>query len=58
MYADGGWHDTPVYDRLALAVGSVVAGPAILEQLDTTIIVEPGQNARVDDFGNIVLAAD
>ncbi|MBL3701337.1 hydantoinase/oxoprolinase family protein [Sulfitobacter sp. BDSS02] len=58
MYADGNWHDTPVYDRLALAVGSVVAGPAILEQLDTTIIVEPGQNARVDDFGNIVLAAD
>ncbi len=56
MFAGGSWADTPVYDRLALPVGAEIAGPAVLEQLDTTIIVEPGQTARVDDFGNVVLA--
>lgn len=56
MFAGGAWADTPVYDRLALPVGAEIAGPAVLEQLDTTIIVEPGQTARVDDFGNVVLA--
>ncbi len=56
MFAAGAWADTPVYDRLALPVGAEIAGPAVLEQLDTTIIVEPGQTARVDDFGNVVLA--
>ncbi|MGQ3027482.1 MAG: hydantoinase/oxoprolinase family protein [Ferrovibrionaceae bacterium] len=56
MFAAGAWADTPVYDRLALPVGAEIAGPAVLEQLDTTIIVEPGQTARVDDFGNVVLS--
>jgi N-methylhydantoinase A len=56
MFAAGCWADTPVYDRLALPVGAEIAGPAVLEQLDTTIIVEPGQTARVDDFGNVVLS--
>lgn len=56
MFAGGAWADTPVYDRLALPVGAEIAGPAVLEQLDTTIIVEPGLTARVDAFGNVVLA--
>ena len=56
MFAAGTWADTAVYDRLALPIGAEVTGPAVLEQLDTTIIVEPGQTARVDDFGNVVLA--
>ncbi len=56
MFAAGAWADTPVYDRLGLPVGAEIAGPAVLEQLDTTIIVEPGQTARVDPFGNVVLA--
>jgi len=30
-----------------------VAGPAILEQPDTTVWLEPGFEARVDDFGNL-----
>jgi N-methylhydantoinase A len=51
----GAWHDTPVYDRLALAVGSKIAGPAILEQADTTIYVDPDMRASVDRFGNLLL---
>jgi N-methylhydantoinase A len=52
----GAWVDTPVFDRLALPVGAEIAGPAILEQPDTTIVVEPGYGATTDRFGNILLA--
>jgi N-methylhydantoinase A len=52
---DGDWHDTPVYARLDLPAGHVVPGPAILEQPDTTILVEPGLLARTDALGNLVL---
>ena len=51
----GGWHDAAVFDRLMLPVGCVVAGPALLEQPDTTILIEPGHQGRVDRFGNLVI---
>lgn len=51
----GAWHEAAVFDRLLLPVGAVIAGPALLEQPDTTILVLPGQTGRVDRFGNIVL---
>lgn len=51
----GEWHNTALYDRLALPAGSSVPGPAILSQPDTTILVEPGFTARVDGFGNLIL---
>ena len=53
--AGGEWRETPVFDRLGLPAGALVAGPAILEQPDTTIFVDPGLRARVDGFGNVVL---
>ena len=43
---------------LAILVGlylTSVAGPAILEQPDTTILVETGFVAQVDSFGNLVI---
>jgi N-methylhydantoinase A len=42
--------DTPIYSREALAAGTVIEGPAILEQLDTTIPLPPGVTARVDGW--------
>ena len=56
VYAEGAWHDTPLYDRLALPVGAKVAGPATLEQADTTIFVDPGLEGVVDGFGNVVIS--
>ena len=47
--------EASVWDRLALPVGATVAGPAVLEQPDATALIEPGQQARVDRFGNLVL---
>jgi N-methylhydantoinase A len=50
---DGGWHDTPVYRREQLGVGAELTGPAIVEQLDTTSVIEPGDHMRVDALGNL-----
>ena len=49
------WHDTAIYQRLALPVGAEIHGPAILEQPDTTVLVDPGLVARVDAFGNTII---
>ncbi|MFK7966286.1 MAG: hydantoinase/oxoprolinase family protein [Burkholderiaceae bacterium] len=49
------WFDTPVYDRLGLPVNSSVFGPALFEQSDTTIWLEPGFSATVDSLGNLVI---
>lgn len=57
VYIDGRWLDTPVISRLDLPVGAVIAGPAILEQPDATIVVERGFTGRVDEFGNLFLEA-
>jgi N-methylhydantoinase A len=57
VYVDGGFAEAPVYARLALPAGTVVPGPAILEQPDTTIFVDPGLVGSVDRFGNVVLAS-
>lgn len=48
MDRSNGWVETPVYRRAQLAEGHVVAGPAILLQRDSTILVLPDQEARID----------
>ena len=53
-YFDG-WQDTPIYDRAKLAPGNRLRGPAIIEQMDSTTVVHPGQDASVDRFGNIII---
>jgi N-methylhydantoinase A len=55
VWVDGAWHDAHIYERLALPVGAVIDGPALLEQPDTTIFVEPDLQGTVDDFGNFVI---
>jgi N-methylhydantoinase A len=55
VYHAGHWHEANVYARLELAVASELSGPAILEQADTTIWLEPGFSARVDELGNLII---
>ena len=45
----------PVYDRSLLAPGHRVQGPAIVEQYDTTTVICPEQDMRVDPYGNLVV---
>jgi len=48
---------TPVYARERLPRGAAFAGPAIVEQYDTTTYVAPGWHASVDALGNLLLEA-
>jgi N-methylhydantoinase A len=43
------------YDRYQLATGMVIAGPAIVEEMDSTTVVHPGFAARVDRYGNLLI---
>lgn len=55
VYHQGRWWDAQRYARLDLPVGAQVQGPAILEQADTTVWLEPGFSARVDALGNLLV---
>jgi N-methylhydantoinase A len=58
LFADGAWHDVPVYQREMLPLGAVFAGPAVVQQVDATTIIEPGWTARVDEIGNLRISAE
>lgn len=47
--------DCPVYDRERLAPGQGIAGPAIVEQMDATTLLLPGQTATVDPYLNLIV---
>lgn len=55
VWLDGAWHEAGVYRRLELPLGAVIPGPAILEQPDTTILIEPDLVGEVDRFGNLIV---
>lgn len=55
-FAGRGFVATPVHWRLGLVSGTRIAGPAIIEALDSTTVVPPGWQARFDEFGCIRLA--
>lgn len=52
----GGARATPVYERDDLRPGQTVAGPAIVDAPDSTMLVHPGQSVQVDELRNITLA--
>jgi len=56
VHLSGGWFDTPIYDRAFLDRGVRLAGPAIVEQPDTTVVIDPGATAAVDALGNLVIS--
>jgi N-methylhydantoinase A len=55
VWFDGGWRETTIWKRLSLPIGAQIEGPAILEQPDATIVIDPGLVGEVDSFGNIVI---
>ncbi len=55
VWVDGGWHTAAIYDRLVLPAGAGVPGPALLEQPDTTIFIDPDLAGTVDAHGNLVI---
>jgi N-methylhydantoinase A len=57
VYHDGAYHDVPVYVRGDLGEGAAIAGPAIVEQDDSTTWILPRWSAHVDRIGNMRLAS-
>ncbi|HEV2504948.1 MAG TPA: hydantoinase/oxoprolinase family protein [Mesorhizobium sp.] len=55
VWYDGTWHDTPVYARDRLPLEAVIKGPAIIEQMDATTVLEPGDRATSDADGNLIV---
>jgi len=51
----GRWYDTPIYMRDDLSPGAEFDGPAIIEQSDTTTVVEPDMNLVIDAHGNMLV---
>jgi N-methylhydantoinase A len=51
----GEYVQTPIYERARLSPGTVIQGPSVIEQLDSTTVVLPGQRAVVDAYGTLVV---
>jgi N-methylhydantoinase A len=54
-FAPDGFVATAIYERARLSVGGQIAGPAIVEQLDTTTVIPPAHRAVVDPSGNLLI---
>lgn len=55
VYFEEGFHNTPVYERSELSTGNNIKGPAVIEQLDSTIIIHPHQEAVIDSYHNLII---
>lgn len=55
VFHGGAWHDAKVWARLDLPADAVIEGPAVLEQPDATIFIDPDLAGRVDALGNLVV---
>ena len=53
-----GWQDMPVYRRSCIRAGDAIAGPALIDQADTTVLLTPGWRARCLDDGNLLATRD
>lgn len=54
--ATAGFIEAPVYNGFGLRPGNEFAGPAIVEKPNTTIVIYPEQEARVDEYENIIVS--
>lgn len=55
LYFDGAWVSTPILERSRLHAGVRVLGPAIITQVDSTTLVLPRYEARVDPYRNLLI---
>jgi len=55
FYHEQEWHDAVIYDRGKLGIGTVVDGPAIVVEMDSTTLILPDHAATVDNVGNLLI---
>ncbi len=51
----GGDAGCPIYERDLLGPGHLIPGPCVIEQMDSSTVICPGQSGRVDRYGNIII---
>ena len=56
-FAQGGRCDCAIYDSAKLGPDTDIAGPAVIEAVDTTIVIPPGWSARLNNSGHILMEA-
>ena len=54
----GSFKSTPVYDRYLLQPGDQFAGPAIIEERESTVVIGAGNKARIDESRNLIVDID
>ncbi|PZQ48145.1 MAG: 5-oxoprolinase [Rhodovulum sulfidophilum] len=57
-YATEGAHEADIYDGEKLAAGMTFAGPAVVEDPGTTIVIHPGDAVEIDRWGNMHIRVD
>jgi N-methylhydantoinase A len=55
LFEGAGWLPCTVYDRYALAPGAAFAGPALVEERESTCVIGPGATVTVDAYRNLVI---
>ena len=58
VYFDGKMMNTCIYEMAKLKVGNVIKAPAIIEGVDTNVIIPPGRKVTVDEYLNMVMEED
>ena len=56
IFHNGEMHKAKVYDRAKLDPGHIVNGPAVITEMDSTTVVFPGHEAKVDSRRNLLLS--
>lgn len=54
-FAKDDWRETPIFRRDDLGAGQDLVGPAVIEQMDSMVLLFPGDLASTDDWGNLVI---
>ena len=55
VHFDGQNYRTPIYQRDQIGQDHVLAGPTIIEQLDSTTVIPPGYRGYIEAFGNMII---
>ncbi len=55
FYYDGKWHDAALFERNKIGVNSIIPGPSIIQEMDSTTVILPGHSATVDKIGNLLI---
>ncbi len=58
IFVDGNTLEAEIYRRDGLGSGSVIIGPAIVTEMDSTTLILPHHQGLVDDFGNILITPE